>query len=70
MLVKVIGVIKRPYAIEALDDIVLKVVDETLRHVFQRSGHQGHLRLLGAMSVLACTRELMARLIFVFFIVY
>jgi len=35
---EVIGVTKRLYAMERLDDLLLKVVDETLREVFRETG--------------------------------
>ena len=35
---EVIGLTKRLYAMETLDDLLLKVVDETLRQVFREAG--------------------------------
>jgi len=38
IVVEVIGVTKRLYAMERLDDLLVKVVDETLREVFKEAG--------------------------------
>ena len=38
MVAEVIGVTKRLYAMETLGDLLLKVVDETLRQVFRETG--------------------------------
>jgi len=38
MVAEVIGMTKRLYAMETLDDLLLKVVDETMKQVFKEKG--------------------------------
>lgn len=38
MVAEVIGLTKRLYAMETLDDLLLKVVEETMKHVFKEKG--------------------------------
>jgi len=38
ILAEVVGLTKRLYAMETLDDLLLKVIDETLRQVFRETG--------------------------------
>ena len=38
MVAEVIGMTKRLYAVETLDDLLLKVVDETMKQVFREAG--------------------------------
>ncbi len=38
MMVEVIGVTERLYPVETLDDLLLKVVDETMKQVFRETG--------------------------------